>query len=338
MKMVKQSIKILKSMRYKNGLFAAASKEVSTGYNMAWIRDNIYSILGFEATNNKKEVIKTLRTLLDIMLKHEYKLDWMIKQPLPKARYRYIHARFDPKTGEELAQEWGNKQNDSIGSLLFKIGELERKGIKVHRNKSDLRILQKLVNYLEAIEYWKDEDNGIWEENEEVHASSVGACVAGLREISFLVEVTPELILKGMHTLAKLLPRESITKETDLALLSLIYPFKVTTKEQTNKILKAIETKLVKEKGIIRYKDDNYYSNGSEAEWCFGFPWLAIIFKELNQADKYAHYMRKSLSAMNKKGEMPELYYANTSTHNENTPLAWAQSLYVVAKQLEATL
>jgi phosphorylase kinase alpha/beta subunit len=45
--------------------------------------------------------------------------------------------------------------------LLFKIGDLERKGIKIVRNQHDFRIIQKLVHYLASIEYWHDEDNGV---------------------------------------------------------------------------------------------------------------------------------------------------------------------------------
>jgi GH15 family glucan-1,4-alpha-glucosidase len=47
----------------------------------------------------------------------------------------------------------------------------------------DRRIVQKLVWYLSTLEYWHDPDSGMWEEDQEVHASSVGACVAGLESI-----------------------------------------------------------------------------------------------------------------------------------------------------------
>jgi len=41
------------------------------------------------------------------------------------------------------------------------------------------RILVKLVQYLESIRYWEDKGHGMWEEKEEVQASSIGACLAG---------------------------------------------------------------------------------------------------------------------------------------------------------------
>ena len=62
-----------------------------------------------------------------------------------------------------------------------------------------------------------------------------------------------------------------------------------------------------------------------------GFPWLAQIYKVLNKPDKYAYYMRKTLDVMTPDKEMPELYLGNSIIQNENTPLGWAQSMYLVA-------
>ncbi|MBI2574963.1 hypothetical protein HYV82_03690, partial [Candidatus Woesearchaeota archaeon] len=95
--MIKRSVQILESMQHRTGLFSAAAKQVKTGYNRAWIRDNIYAALGMEAVKSskaKRAVVKTYRALLDILLKHEYKIDWMIKEPFPKQSHRYIHARY----------------------------------------------------------------------------------------------------------------------------------------------------------------------------------------------------------------------------------------------------
>ena len=326
--MLNKSIQILKQMQYPTGLFAASRMTVKTGYNLAWIRDNVYATLGLEAAKKYGIVKKTLRALLDILLKHEYKIDWAIKEK-PKHHYQYIHARYDPITMEEIWEEWGNKQNDALGAFLFRIGDLEQRGIKIVRNENDLRILQKLVHYLQSIEYWQDKDNGMWEENEEVHASSIGACVAGLKKISKIVNVPNDLIKKGEIALNKILPRESETKDVDMALLSLIYPYNIVSKKQRVAILKDVEEKLVKEKGVIRYIGDKYHYKNGEAQWTKGLPWLAIIYKQLNKPDRYAFYMRKTIEAMNEKGELPELYYANGKEYNENCPLAWSQALFV---------
>ncbi|MDD2700484.1 MAG: hypothetical protein PHH36_04515, partial [Sideroxydans sp.] len=81
--------------------------------------------------------------------------------------------------------------------------------------------------------------NGVWEEMEEIHASSVGACVAGLRSISGLsfIVIPNGLIEKGEESLRSLLPRESKAKFCDLAQLSLIYPYGVVNEKDGDRIL-----------------------------------------------------------------------------------------------------
>lgn len=328
-KIITKSLRLLESLRHPNGLFSASKKTVKTGYDKSWIRDNVYQAIGLEAIDPLL-AIRTYHSLLDILLKHEGKIVWAIKNK-PIHAYQYIHARYDPSTLNEIWDEWGNKQNDAVGLLLFKIGDLEKRNYRVIRNDDDRRILQKLVDYLKSVEYWKDRDNGIWEENEEVHASSIGACVAGLEKIKGTVHVDEWLIIEGKKVLDSLLPCESATKEADMALLSLIYPFSIVTEEQAQEILKRVEESLVRERGIIRYENDQYYNIIGEAEWCMGFPWLAIIYKQKGDITKYQHYLQRTLEVMNAEGELPELYYSNTNMHNENSPLGWGQALYMVA-------
>ncbi|MBU0757193.1 MAG: glycoside hydrolase family 15, partial [Nanoarchaeota archaeon] len=316
---------------YPTGLFAASGKKVKTGYNKAWIRDNIYESLGLFAVHDLKSVKKMYHALFDILLKHEYKIDWAIKEK-PDAAYKYIHARYCPETFNEFHEIWGNKQNDATGAFLFMVGDLYNKGFRVFRDNNDIRILSKLVDYLKSIEYWHDKDHGIWENEEEVHASSIGACVAGLKAISSIVPVPDNLIKKGQDALNLLLPRESVTKDVDLALLTLIYPYNIVSVQQRTQILKNVEDKLVRKRGVIRYFNDPYYENEKgEAEWCFGLIWLAKIYKELENKEKYNHYIDMTHNVMNWKFEIPELYYNDTDIANENTPLGWSQAMYLVA-------
>ena len=323
------SFKILNSLRHPNGLFSAARNAFSTGYDKSWIRDNIYSALGMESVDPELAV-RTYHALLDILLRHEWKIDWAIKEK-PKFGYQYIHARYDPHTMNEIWDEWGNKQNDAIGALLFKIGDLMDKGFNMIRDENDRRILQKIVRYLESIQYWQDPDNGMWEENEEVHASSVGACVAGLMKISRYVDVPEWLIKKGIEALNKILPRESATKETDMALLSLVYPYDIVTEEQKEQILKNVEERLLRNRGVVRYLGDKYYNNHGEAEWCMGLAWLAVIYKRLGNFNKHMFYLNKTMATMTANGEIPELYFSDSNECNENTPLGWAQALFLIA-------
>jgi phosphorylase kinase alpha/beta subunit len=206
------------------------------------------------------------------------------------------------------------------------------KGLFVFRDHNDLRVVRKLIDYLNAIEYWQDRDNGMWEEAEELHASSIGACLAGLKSMAKYVHVPKHMIENGRKALDELLPAESETKDVDMSLLSLIYPYKIVTEKQASLILRNVEKELVRNKGVIRYHGDQYYHNGKgEAEWVMGFPWLALIHKQLGNTGKYRQYMRKAKGSMCIKGFAPELYLSGTKIHNENNPLGWSQSLYLAA-------
>ena len=319
----------LRQLQHPNGLFSAAMSP-ETGYHRVWIRDNIYALFGLEAQGNYGTSVQTVQALLDILKAHEYKIDWMIKQPHPKHHYRYIHPRYEID-GSEINELWGNKQHDAIGLLLWKIGDLDKKGFAILR-EGDMELVQKLVQYLDAVEYWHDPDNGMWEDYEEVHASSIGACLAGLLNVDHIVHVSLHLIAHGEHALRKMLPRESVLRDVDLSLLSLIWPFNIVTEKERDLILKNVEQHLVREKGVVRHKGDWYHNNGKEAEWTMGFPWLAIIYKNLGIEHKYRFYLEKTQKALNDHEELPELYFGGTDMHNKNTPLAWAMSLFEVAE------
>ncbi len=335
--LISQHVSILKGLQYDSGLFAASDKSVSTGYDKSWLRDNFYECLAFEVLGDWETVEKTYAALLSVFLKHESKIDWAIAHK-PHERWQYIHARVHPETFEEFWDEWGNKQNDAVGCILFRIGELERhRQGSILSSESFIRITQKLVHYLGRLEYWHDKDSGIWEEDEEIHSSSVGACVAGLEAVAALpeIEVDPEVIRLGKESLNVLLPRESKKKFVDLALLSLIWPYNVVSDEQRDVILENVEYLLLKRRGVIRYKNDYYYNKNpdgysEEAEWTFGLAWLAIIYERMGDMKKAKFFVDQLITLDTPKG-LPELYYSNTDKPNENTPLGWAESLFIIA-------
>jgi phosphorylase kinase alpha/beta subunit len=342
--LIVQHLKILKSLQYESGLFAASRKDAPTGYNKSWLRDNFYECLGFIAIHDWETIEHTMSALMKAFEKHEEKIDWAIRKK-PEHRHEYIHARIHPETFEEFWEEWGNKQNDSIGAILYLIGQLEKRDHGFLRHGPHTRLVEKLVAYLGSIEYWHDADSGMWEENEEVHASSVGACLAGLKSIrdNTPINVPAEFISRGEESLHALLPRESKGKFADLAQLSLIWPYDVVNAVERKQILDNVEYHLLREHGVIRYKNDYYYNKNpdgysEEAEWCFGIAWLLIIYEQLYKEHhdkkylaKTEEYLKMMLGTVTEQGEVPELYFSHTTEPNENTPLGWSESLFVLA-------
>ncbi len=334
---IKQHLDVVRSLQKPSGVFTASAHNVGTGYDKAWLRDIYFMTLGFLETGDLSVVQQAGKALLSVFVKHKDKINWAI-QNKPHATWQYIHARFNPDSFEEYWEEWGNSQNDAVGEVLNLLVELELRGASVIETDEEREMLQMIIDYLVKLEYWQDADNGIWEEAMEVHASSIGSCVAALKKATKLdwLTVPDTAIKKGEEALRSLLPRESITKFADLALLSLIYPFAVTTEDETIEILRNVEYHLTRDRGVIRYKLDRYYNNNEdgyseEAEWCFGLSWLAIIYAERGEKEKAYYYLRKAKATVTAEGLVPELYYSHTEKPNDNTPLGWSESMYVVA-------
>lgn len=332
---IKNHLAVILTLRKDNGVFTAAPME--TWYGKAWLRDIYFTALAFLETGDMEVTKSAAKALLTVFVKHQDKINWAVEHR-PQAAWQYIHARFHPETFEEYWEEWGNSQNDAVGEVLNLLVELELRGESVIDTDDERAMVQTIINYLVRLEYWRDPDNGIWEESMEVHSSSVGSVLAALKkakQISWLT-VPDHAITEGEQALRALLPRESEGKFCDVALLSLIYPFHITTEEETLTILRNVEYHLLRDRGVIRYKNDRYFNNNpdgysEEAEWCFGLAWLAIIYAERGEREKAYYYLRKAKATVTAEGMVPELYYSHTEQPNDHTPLGWAESMYVVA-------
>ncbi|MEH7223394.1 glycoside hydrolase family 15 protein [Bacillus sp. JJ1566] len=325
-----KAIQVLDRMRLSNGAYTAS---LSNDYSYVWIRDIVYTVLPF-INEPSERYAKAYHALFDMFKTYEWKID-IHRKKKPIYLFEYIHSRYSTDL-KEMPVEWGHAQNDAIGAFLWGVGEGYRLGQKVIRDKKDIEIVQKLVDYLECLQYWQAKDNGMWEENMEVHASSLGACIAGLNAVKILVNVKEDLIKKGENALQNLLPRESETKDTDLALLSLVFPYRVVDRDTAIKIVETVSSKLERKYGVIRYANDQYYNEGSEAEWCFGFPWLGLCYLELGQFHKASEYIDKTKRIVPDNWEVPELYVGGTNRPNGNTPLAWSVAMsYIFLTKIE---
>jgi phosphorylase kinase alpha/beta subunit len=345
MNKVEQSYAIVKKLQLDHGLFLAST---SSDYSYVWLRDSFYMSLPF-MDKQCGTYEKVYHRILDLLIELEDKLDYHTKIK-PQLWYEFIHARYSAQDVKEIPDhEWGHSQNDAIGAILWGIAEGTHAGRKVLRNPKDLQIVQKLVYYLETLEYWKHDDSGMWEEIREVRSSSIAACVAGLESVRdwlYAVDVPHELIRNGKVALYNLYPRETTTRNVDLAQLSMIYPYAVLDAYAMEGILQHVEDNLVRERGVIRYVGDSYYSTleeqhgrgmsrkfyeSTEAEWCFGFGFLSLGYMQLGNVEKAIYYLNKLESVMLEDGSCPELYFSGTDKYNKNTPLGWSNAMHILA-------
>ena len=341
-------------------------------YNVFWLRDIMYATYANEYVGAYDKMIESYRLILRIFQKHRHRItDGARKRHyLGSCAGEVIHARVHPVTLEEITHEWGHHQLDIFGLFLYKTGDLIKKGHSVIAadEVDSLILIRDMVLYLTTVRWHTDPDFGVWEEGPEVHSSSIGSVLAGLTmwhddgyyhhkyshriDLYSYVPIPQEFIEIGKEALNKTLPSESGSRPYDMAQLSLIWPYNIVTEAQANQILKNIEENLVREKGLIRYPGDLYYNTnpsspvGSEAQWPLGFAWLSIVCLKLalksmraggmfsrpeEFVEKARVYLERLEGVMTGDGRVPELY--SGGKRSQNTPLACAQSFYIVAHQ-----
>lgn len=113
-----------------------------------------------------------------------------------------------------------------------------------------------------------------------------------------------------------------------------------------------IETRLLRDRGVIRYEGDTYFNIASreshemfdslyhpkwegwpklnEMQWTFGLAYLAMIYMKRGE-DGAAKLCIDQIINDSEDLEIPEGYYALTKIANENKPLGWAVALTIVA-------
>lgn len=314
------------SLNQTTGLPVASTE--GEHYQWCWIRDTYYILRPFLNEDPKAykkgwdSMCKYINTLDSL---YDNKLKWLIKNGRKSVNtIEFIHPRFDAQTLAENQESWGNIQIDSLGYILLGIGLANKAGIYIDGNET---VVDSILKVLKAIKYWSCPDNGIWEEESEVHASSIGIVLDGLKAIGYNDD---ELYAEGEKALTQLLPRESNNKNVDLSLAMITCLSTSTRTYLTRKqIVENITNELGGYYGAIRYHGDIYYNYGSEMEWTMWLPLVGIY--QFNEGDKSLaeHYLNKciNLHKSNKRKGLPEGYCNGNS--NPNNPLGWSNALFI---------
>ena len=253
----------------QSGLFPAANFDNldndETGMADAWLRDSACIGLALLKSGRRDVASKTVKAIIkcfesvsdrieDTISSGQAPEDDMLRPPV-----RFVGQQSIPQ------YEWANAQNDAIGYGLLFIGESVKDGI-LPNDPSLTKLIDLLINYLEVVSYWQDEDSGHWEEIKKLNASSIGTVISGLRAVRETAtnKVKLEaLIARGEDTLQGILPFESKTpdneREYDAAQIFLVEPQQLITGEQAARIINGAEKALVGDHGVRRYNGDSYW-------------------------------------------------------------------------------
>ncbi|HTT21421.1 MAG TPA: glycoside hydrolase family 15 protein [Candidatus Sulfotelmatobacter sp.] len=262
-----------------NGIYAASASQEpdsTSGYQNAWLRDNVMVAFSRWECGEPESALKTVRGLTRFLQTQAPKMEAVIAKPSKKeGTHGRPHVRFDARTLSEIPQTWAHAQNDALGYVAwsrFLLANEISKGADFDLSQEERDLYRLFPRYFNAIEFWKDRDSGTWEEARKLNSSSVGAVVAALIEIERYVRrrnrvsgfdrrELERLIDLGQQTLEKQLPFESPPdRRIDAALLFLIYPLRVIKQKETARlIVSMVRARLEGSFGIRRYIGDSYY-------------------------------------------------------------------------------
>ncbi|MGA2499795.1 MAG: glycoside hydrolase family 15 protein [Tepidisphaeraceae bacterium] len=268
-----------------NGLFPAAivtGATAYTGYANVWVRDNVHIAHAHHLVGQTEVAVRTVGTLMSFFQTQRPRFEAIIRGDAdPEDVMNRPHIRFDGQTLTEIDQKWSHAQNDALGYFLWLYCRLIREG-RIQTAQPDQEMLGLFPRYFEAIQFWQDEDSGHWEERRKISASSIGTVVAGLRELSKLIngnylrygtavsvdsrDLVDRLIAAGESSLRDILPWECVQPDAaknrrfDSALLFLIFPLEVVDAAMAGRILADVAGHLQGEYGIRRYLGDSFWS------------------------------------------------------------------------------
>jgi len=395
---------ILSRQDWVTGLLPASTAvNVHGNYTDAWVRDNVYSILAawglalayrpVDDDNGRtylleQSVVKLMRGLLTAMMRQAGKVEKFkhTQNPLDA-----LHAKYDTKTGTAVVgdHEWGHLQLDATSLFLLMLAQMTASGLRIVFTIDEVNFVQNLVHYISRT--YRTPDYGIWERGHktnhgiaELNASSIGMAKAALEALSgfnlfgkdggqaSVVHVIGDDIARTRITLESLLPRESISKEADSAVLSITgFPaFAV-----DNQIIRAKTETMICEKLAGRYGCKRFLLDGHqtaiedsqrlhydphelkqfmniECEWPLFFTYLLLnnLFTGDNDAAlKYRAKLESLLVEQNGRQLLPELYivpkelieaekanaHSQERVANDNIPLVWAQSLFMLGSLIQ---
>ncbi len=398
---------ILDRQDWISGLLPASTAVNTHGnYTDAWVRDNVYSILaawglglayrkqGVElerAYSLEQSTVKLMRGLLIAMMRQSAKVEKFkhTQDPLDA-----LHAKYNTQTGEVVVgdDEWGHLQLDATSLFLLMLAQMTASGLRIVFSFDEVNFVQNLVHYISRA--YRTPDYGIWERGNkmnhgiaELNASSIGMAKAALEAMSgcnlfgadgeqtALIHVVSDDIARTRITLESLLPRESISKEVDSALLSITgFPaFAVDNQALRERTEALIVEKLQGNYGCKRFLLDGHQTviedhqrlhyephelkqfMHIECEWPLFFCYLQLnhLFAgNQQQAADYRQRLDNLLVEQNGQWLLPEVYFvpehlieaekaqphSQSRVANDNVPLVWAQSLSILGSLLQDQL
>lgn len=293
----------------------------------------------------EQSAVKCMRGILYCYMRQSQNLE---KFKFDQSEENALHSKYNIITGDPVEGALHCLQLDAVALYVLYLVQMISSGLQIVYNLDEVSFVQNLIYYLERA--YRIPDYGIWERGSkyntgkpELHASSIGMVKAAMEACcgfnffgkdgaSWSVTYTdPDSISRNRTTLESLLPRESSSKNTDAALLTMIsFPaFALENKELVRRTQDKVIRHLRGNYGFRRFRRDGYGTvledknrqfylptelkafESIESEWPLFYIYMmldGLAKNKPNQVDEYYRYL-KPLMKKGKRGIFIPKYF-----------------------------
>ena len=185
---------VLKFRPLESGLYPAVQTgAMASGYQNVWVRDNVFVAYAHAANRRPEIAVAVVRALSKYFSKYLFRFDDIISGAVDRNDpMKRINVRLDGTTLEELPQKWSHAQNDALGYFVWLFCNLASERAFIVSG-DELALMERFLDYFQAIRFWDDEDSGHWEERRKVEASSIGVVTGGLNALQTMLREVADL-------------------------------------------------------------------------------------------------------------------------------------------------
>lgn len=347
MDLLKKSTALLTLYQHRHGSFPAAP--FYPVYQYCWLRDGTFCAYALDLVGLHKNSRSYYLWVNETLKKHLPKLEGL-EEKVKRGTFKdddFLHTRFT-LDGNEGKEPWGNFQLDGYGTYLWGLAQhlkLSHEDGILHESMS---VVQAVAQYLQK--YWYLPCLDSWEENKNIHPSTLASIYGGLTSLK---ELLPPLVEEAILERIKTYVRQNFSKPgyffktfeeniVDANLLWLAVPYKLVESDDPLmvKTVEKIEED-IKFQGLYRYRGDTFYGGG---EWLILTAWLGWYYVEAGRREEAQKILKWLELQADDYGQLPEQVPHHVQYPEKYSewvarwgeiakPLLWSHAMYIILHQ-----
>lgn len=348
--LVERSISLIRDLQTSEGAYPACPT-FSAYLGFSWFRDGAFIADGMSAVGQKDSAEEFFNWCAAVMEANAQRISHIVERskqgaPVPGEQMLPTRFRFD---GSPAKDGWEDFQLDGYGTWLWALAQhSERHGTNPLRYAAAVQLT---ADYL--ISSWDRHCYDWWEEHQEqVHISTLGCILAGLRgalQLNVLSQNSAAEVNRVLPLIDRMIRDKGVqdghltkwigTDNVDASLSSLVAPLGVIAPADplAANTISAIENQITTDLGVHRFAADTFFGGG---QWPLLSCFVGLAQNTLGNPGKAREYLEWAASTVTEQGHLPEqvdwdlldpnyLQYWENKWGPSASPLLWSHAMYL---------